>query len=375
MKAILIDDEQLALTYQEYQLMLIGSIEIVGKYTDPLEGRRAVEEQDIDIVFLDINIPELSGIELAELLLERKPGVSVVFVTTYEEYAIKAFELNALDYVLKPVHMERLKKTVQRIQQYKALNVGQTVSNSRKWNMKLFGPFLLSDDQGMQISLRFRTTKAQELFFYLIYHRGKVVSKLILMDLLWPNFEFSKASSQLYTAVYHIRKTLEPLQDHIQLKNTAEGYMIQLEDIILDVDEFERLVELESSFTKETAEEYERKLTMLQGEYYEQFLFDWVEYERQRYQLQWMRLMMNLTNRYFKQAKYEKAFKVCDRLSSRYPLEEQVQLMYLKISDKLGYHFIVQQQYQLYKSRLEKEYHDMPGDEITEWYECWKKKY
>ena len=120
MKAILIDDEHLALTYLEYQLNMIGEVEIIGKYTNPLEGRQAVEQLDVDIVFLDIQIPKINGLELAEILLEHKPYLHIVFITTYDEYAIKAFKLNALDYVLKPVELERLKLTIERTKPYKS---------------------------------------------------------------------------------------------------------------------------------------------------------------------------------------------------------------------------------------------------------------
>ncbi|MGF9905254.1 response regulator [Brevibacillus porteri] len=79
-------------------------------------GKRAIEKNEIDIVFLDIQIPKLNGIELAEQLLEVKPQLQIVFVTAYERYAIKAFELNALDYVLNPVGKQRLQNTMKRIQ-------------------------------------------------------------------------------------------------------------------------------------------------------------------------------------------------------------------------------------------------------------------
>ena len=116
MKAILIDDEPLALDYLEHQLRDTQDLQIVGKYTDPATGKQAVEQTDaVDVVFLDIHIPEINGLELAEQLLERRPELHVVFVTAYDEYAIQAFELNASDYVLKPVRKERLHKTIERI--------------------------------------------------------------------------------------------------------------------------------------------------------------------------------------------------------------------------------------------------------------------
>ncbi|MDF1508984.1 response regulator [Robertmurraya sp. DFI.2.37] len=102
-KTILIDDELFALQYLEYQLSDIEGLQIIGKFKDPIAGKKAIETNDVDLVFLDIHIPLINGIELAELLLENKPDLQIVFITAHHDYAIRAFELNALDYVLKPV--------------------------------------------------------------------------------------------------------------------------------------------------------------------------------------------------------------------------------------------------------------------------------
>lgn len=373
MKVILIDDEQLALKYLEYQLNMIGGFEIIGKYTDPMIGKRAVEENDIDIVFLDIRIPELNGIELAERLLEQKPELNVVFITTYEQYAIKAFELNALDYVLKPVRLERLKLTTQRIKQLKA-EPDRPTPLSQILSIQLFGHFMLVDHNQKSITLQFRTSKAQELFFFLLHHRDKVVSKALLNELLWPDFDIAKASSQLYTAVYHIRKTIEPFSDRIILHNAAEGYVLKVNQIAIDVVDVDQFLQKDITLSSNTVEEYERILGVMKDEYLEGFQFDWAEYERQRYQMQYIRLMLNLVNWYYQQEEFEKAFKLCDNLCSRFPLEEHAQLMYLKISDKMGYDFLIQRQYQLYKSLLENEYKEKPDDELTRWYQSWENK-
>jgi len=353
---------------------MLGGVEIIGKYSNPFEGKRAAEEHDIDIVFLDIHIPELNGIELAETLLETKPALNVVFVTTYGEYAIKAFELNALDYVLKPVRLERLELTTQRIKQ-RAAEPAKPVAASHRWNMQLFGEFKLIHGDQASMHLQFRTSKAQELFFYLLHNRMKVVGKDILMELLWPDFEPTRAASQLYTSVYHIRKTLAPYRDRIHLQNTIDGYVLKLQDIDLDVDAFEQLMQSDNKLTEDHANEYERILDSIKGDYLEQFQYDWLEYERQRYQLQWIRLQLELVTWYDEQQKFEKAFKLCDRLCSRFPSEEQAQLMLLQICDKLGYSFLVERQYNLYKSLLESEYHEQPGSEIAQWYHNWEQRH
>src|SRR5690606_29394275 len=117
---VLLDDESLALKYLEHQLQQIAKVEVVGAYTDPhafMTYMTREAKEGPDVVFLDIHLPEVSGVELAEQLLQVRPGMNIVFVTAYDDYAIKAFELNALDYVMKPVSAERLRKTLERIQE------------------------------------------------------------------------------------------------------------------------------------------------------------------------------------------------------------------------------------------------------------------
>src|SRR5699024_8272794 len=111
MQVILIDDEKLAIDYLEYQLKSVSDFKIIGRYTKPFEGKQAIEQSDVDLVFLDIEIPDLNGIELANKILEKKPNLPIVFVTAYDDYAIEAFELNAIDYILKPVSTSRLSMT------------------------------------------------------------------------------------------------------------------------------------------------------------------------------------------------------------------------------------------------------------------------
>lgn len=374
MRVILIDDEQLALKYLEYQLTLIGDIDIVGTYTDPLQGRRAVLSNEVDIVFLDIHIPELNGIELAEILLEHKPHLKIVFVTTYDEYAIQAFELNALDYVLKPIRKDRLKLTVQRMKKQKPEINDSAVVQNDMWRINMFGEFTILDGKRESLLLHWRTSKAQEIFFYLLHHRGKVVSKSSLIELFWSDFDLQKAYSQLYTAVYHIRRAIGQLEGRIVLRNMADGYTLKLENLDLDIDGFERLLHSDMILTDDTILEYERALQLFAGEYLDGFEFDWLELKRQRLQLQWIRLKMNLVHWYVERQQLEIALKHVEMICGCYPLEEQAQFMYMKICDKMGHHFMVQKQFSMFESILEKEVSEKPSLEISQWYKDWARK-
>lgn len=112
MKTILIDDEPLARTLLAELLEDEKDIEIVASCNDGFEGLKAIQEHQPDLIFLDIQMPKITGFELLELL-ENPP--KVIFTTAYDEYALKAFEVNALDYLMKPINPERLQKTLDKV--------------------------------------------------------------------------------------------------------------------------------------------------------------------------------------------------------------------------------------------------------------------
>jgi two-component system LytT family response regulator len=112
LRAFLVDDEPLALKRLARLLEATGRVEIVGRATDPATAPAQMADAAIDVVFLDIHMPGLSGLQLVERLPAK---VMVVFTTAYDQHAVAAFELNAVDYLLKPVERERLSATLDRL--------------------------------------------------------------------------------------------------------------------------------------------------------------------------------------------------------------------------------------------------------------------
>ena len=110
-KAILIDDEPLARSILKEYLQAFPDIEVVSECSDGFEGVKAIAQQKPDLVFLDIQMPKINGFEMLELV-ENPP--SVIFTTAFDEYALKAFELHAIDYLLKPFSQDRFEKAIQK---------------------------------------------------------------------------------------------------------------------------------------------------------------------------------------------------------------------------------------------------------------------
>ena len=110
-KAIIIDDEPLARSMVSQYLQAYPDVEVVQECNDGFEGLKAIQQQQPDLVFLDIQMPKINGFEMLELL-ERTP--SVIFTTAFDAYAIKAFDIHAIDYLLKPFSKDRFDQAMQK---------------------------------------------------------------------------------------------------------------------------------------------------------------------------------------------------------------------------------------------------------------------
>jgi two-component system LytT family response regulator len=114
LKAIIVDDEELARQLIRNYLKDAADIEIIAECENGFEGVKAISEQKPDLVFLDIQMPKINGFEMLELI-DNPP--EIIFITAHNEFAIRAFEMNAVDYLLKPYSKERLVAAVQKVKE------------------------------------------------------------------------------------------------------------------------------------------------------------------------------------------------------------------------------------------------------------------
>jgi two-component system LytT family response regulator/two-component system response regulator LytT len=113
-RALVVDDEQPARDELCYQLGTVGSVDVLGQAENGVDALAAIDRLRPDVVFLDVQMPGLDGFEVARRLIERGSPTHIIFVTAFDHYAIEAFEVNAVDYLLKPVDPSRLEQAVAR---------------------------------------------------------------------------------------------------------------------------------------------------------------------------------------------------------------------------------------------------------------------
>jgi len=113
-KAVIVDDEELARQLLREYLRDAGGVDVMAECANGFEAVKAIAEHKPDLVFLDVQMPKLDGFEVLELI---DPGIAVIFVTAYDQYAMRAFDANAVDYLLKPFSSDRFRKAIDRVKQ------------------------------------------------------------------------------------------------------------------------------------------------------------------------------------------------------------------------------------------------------------------
>ena len=170
LRVLVVDDEQLAREELCYQLQRIGEVEVVGQAGNGLEALTAVEQFEPHLIFLDIQMPGLTGFEVARRLLSFGPETpAMIFVTAFDQHAIEAFEVNAVDYLLKPVEPTRLEQAVDRAR--RRIEAGRTASaaplnDQLEQIVKMMAVRQVRRDQvAIKVGERFMLVQAEEIIF------------------------------------------------------------------------------------------------------------------------------------------------------------------------------------------------------------------
>lgn len=214
MRTILVDDEILAMERFCQISKNIEQVTIVGKFDQPDKALAYAREEQIDLAILDIEMPEIGGIALGEQLRELHPGIVLIFITGYEQYALKAFRIHAAAYLLKPYSLEEA--------QY-AIQSAELLSKRKQHDVfiKTFGMFDIFVD-GEPVF--FKSSKAKELLALLVDGKGSTITSGFAISMLWEDKPFDESSQSLYyKAAKSLEKTLKEWEiEHILIKTRYE---------------------------------------------------------------------------------------------------------------------------------------------------------
>lgn len=221
-KAIVVDDEWYNLAEICELVENTGFMSVEGRYQNPGQALDEVDSISPQVAFIDIEMPELDGMTLAEKLLEKKPSIIIVFITSWHQYAVQAFDLNALDYIMKPIKPERFNRMVEKICHEIQL---QSQRQPNVLKIKCFGSLETSIDR---VPIKWERAKAEELFAYLLLHHGSYVHKEIIIEDLWPDYEIAKALPILQTSICKIRNIFSKMKQQVMLNYSGNKYCLTI---------------------------------------------------------------------------------------------------------------------------------------------------
>lgn len=195
MIAIVVDDEVNILEDIKRNLLRIEGVECYGAFLSSLEALKFVHKNTVDLAILDIEMPGLNGIELASMMKDVQPDIQFIFITGYDDYALAAYRLHALDYITKPFSFCEFSQAVTRVG-LMIDKLGEKARNSvGRIEVRTFGKFDVYVDG---IPLFFKYSKAKELFAYLVNARGGDVSMEQVISALWEERVYDSKVKQLY---------------------------------------------------------------------------------------------------------------------------------------------------------------------------------
>lgn len=369
MKVMLVDDEPLALQFLKTQLHSIGDFKIVGAYQTSRGLKDRIKEKKPELLFLDIKIGSVNGVELAASIQEEQPNLPIVFVTGFHEYAVQAFELNALDYIVKPIQKDRLRKTIQRLD----TEVQKNASNTPICINCM--PTLQFLQNGETLPVQWRTTKAKEVFCYLLHHAEKPVRKDVLIEEFWAEKEPEKAFTQLYSTIYVIRKTLAASLPGLSLNSANQCYQLHLGDAEVDVIKWQNQFTQLPALSEHTLSSYQVLLQEYKGDYLAAEAYAWAESEQRQLREMWYKTATQVGLFLEKQNIVEDAISLYLRMQSDYPYIAHSYIRLMHVYDISGVSGQVVNQYQRLKQMLEEEFNIAPEAELVDWYKSWRNEH
>lgn len=303
-KVVVVDDEKKAVERFKRIIGQEEAVDLVAGFTNPNEAINYIKTHEVDIAFVDIEMPEIGGLELADMIAEVNPMIDVVFVTAYSQYALQAFQVHAVGYLLKPIEIEDIRKQMGNIKNRREVKV--STDNRKKFTIQCMSHFLCYYDE--QQFINWRTAKSEELLGFLVHHRGRPVAKEKILDTLWHDMDPKKASQNLSSNLHYVRDVLKNCGADGALERNRNNYRLNTDYIECDMIHFMALIEaINDAGVQVHISLLEKADQFYQGAYFDNKTYAWADSLRLWLQSQYERIKLKQTAFYKASGEIQKA--------------------------------------------------------------------
>ena len=367
MNVIIVDDDKAMLLIMKKMLKKIEGIDIVNTFNDTRNVIGFIKEFKIDMVFLDISMPEENGLELARKVLETSPSTDIIFTTSHREYAVEAFDICAFDYIVKPVLPERLKRTVKRALEKRAGSVEKVLIKEKKLSVYLFGGIDVSSES--LGTVKWISAKSLELFVYLLLKEGRNISKNVIIEEIFFDMPLKNAENYLKTAIYQIRKSLEPYSSTPLLISNNGSYQLNFSEFYVDVMDFEKRLSKIQKIDSENINEALFIEKLFVGELLGDRVYYWIMSDREKYLNSYLNLSKKIGEYFFNNGELNQASYILKKIIKFDLLNEDANYLFMKIFAAQNDKKSLMNHYGRYVKVLKKELGISPDGTIVDLYE------
>ena len=329
MNILIVDDESITLKEIEHYMTEYSEACECVKCKNAFEALERAQDTKFDIGLLDIEMPEMNGIELAEKLFQINSKIKIVFVTAYNNYAAEAFEVNAVYYILKPIRRERLYKTLDKLCP-KITDKVNTADKKQEMHIQTFGRLTVKCGENV---LKWSRQKSSEIFAYLLMNNNKMVHKDKLCDELWPETSPQKALANLQTGIWQLRKTLSVFgEEQILIKYTNNCYKLTYNNGYYDADEF--VSSCYKAFKENSENLLEKAFKIYQGRYLEEEDWFWAASQREALDVKYKMVVENLIKRCIQLNNSDKTLEYLKKFIECWPEDDAITEKYIPLLRK-----------------------------------------
>lgn len=357
-KAVIVDDEQPSVDKMEKLLQDSGVVELKGKFSQPLAALDFLKKNPVDAVFLDIEMPDLDGIELATRLIEFQERLAIIFVTAYNQYAVEAFRLNALDYLMKPVTADRLLESLNRISIEKEIHIKPATVRCQ-----CFGKFKITNQTA---EVKFRTEKAEELLALLIDRRGEAIHRNEICDSLWEEYDGDRALIHFHTTLYYVKKALLQQGVTVPIEHDRGSYRLNVNGFDCDYCRFYQYGTMVHEVNQRNIFELEEIAGLYGGDYLSGKGYLWAERNRQMLKEQYIALLLQISVYYQTAGNHPKSLEWLKKGLIQEPLHREINYQLIRILLLMNDRLSAGKYFHIYENDLMRKLKQEPDQEFKD---------
>ncbi|MGG1518163.1 BTAD domain-containing putative transcriptional regulator [Paenibacillus oryzisoli] len=361
LRVMIVDDEEMAVRRLKRLLSEIGGIGSIETFLDPQEGYDYAQAHNVDVAFLDISMPDINGMRLSELLTGMVRGTDIVFVTGSDEYAVRAYAISALDYIVKPVTSERLAVTMEKIRRVRRED--EPVPNLE---VQLFGglKIMRSTSEGKQETIRLRSPKTEELFAFLAC-KGTVAREEVT-DTLWQDLAPDNALKNLNSTLYFIRKAVEFDRSGGGITTTGSEIRLESDGLRCDLYEFQRLIKEIRRASGQNASMLEQAEALYTGPLLKGRAYDWASELSRSLERQYLDLLELTAQHHLRHDRPQQALHCYGELLKTDTMREDIHYKMMRLYAELGRKNEAMRQYRELEQLLQRELGTLPDRRLED---------